>query len=97
MNPNYCFNYAIYLDAYPWPAILIGCTGFLPSEIQSCCLKIYEYCLTGKHLVMDRRSVKLEAVIIRYKSEEFGCISEHSFQSYKQLISSPVWNQVHYS
>ncbi|MCG8625596.1 MAG: hypothetical protein MJE68_26800 [Proteobacteria bacterium] len=51
---------------YPWSCDLMQATGLTVANLKSCCLMIYQLCLTDKYRITDSREVQLKAIVTRY-------------------------------
>ena len=50
---------------YPWSLDLMQATGLTVGDLKSCCLTIYQLCLTDKYRITDSREVQLKAIVTR--------------------------------
>ena len=50
---------------YPWSSDLMQATGLTVGGLKSCCLMMYQLCLTDKYRVTDSREVQLKAIVTR--------------------------------
>ena len=52
--------------SYPWSLELVQVTGLSVGDLKSCCLMMYQLCLTDKYRITDSREVQLKAIVTRY-------------------------------